>query len=217
MKRIAHTLALVLLAAANAGAQSISGIVRLKATQQPFVGVDVELWSDDSTVNVNRTVRSDSSGTFAFLNLPAAHYHLEFYAAQELLGAAGPYLVASDSDVQRAYLLDAPEKTFLAYQVERPVQRLRSNPRVPFPPELVAQGVHGQVTMQFVVDQTGRVVATSIKTIHSDDLRLVEPVKTALLEMRFEPAEVGGQKVKQLVQQSFNFTIGGGLSMATPP
>jgi len=32
-------------------------------------------------------------------------------------------------------------------------------------------------------------------------------VKQALSGMRFYPAEIGGRKVKQLVQQPFNFTL----------
>lgn len=223
MNRIAPALALLALAAAGAPAQSISGVIRMRPTQRPFFGVQVVLWSDDSTVNVSRSLRSDSAGTFSFLNLPAAHYHLEFYAGETLLGAAGPYVVAGDSDVQRAYALDVPdsalaqEKTFSVFEVERQVRPLRSNPRVAFPVELAAQGVHGQVTMEFVVDQTGRVVATSFHVVHSDDPRLTDAVRASLLEMRYEPAEVNGQKVKQRVRQSFNFTIGAGLSQTTPP
>ena len=32
-------------------------------------------------------------------------------------------------------------------------------------------------------------------------------VKNALAQMRFYPAEIGGRKVRQLVQQPFNFTL----------
>ena len=199
----------------------------MRPAQSPFAGVDVELWGDDSTVNVSRMVRSDSGGTFTFFGLAPGHYHLEFYAARQLLGAAGPYLVAADSDVQRAYVLDRPDttrlapedvdRTFSIIEVERPVRPLRSNPRVAFPAALAAQGVHGQVTVQFVVDESGRVVATSIRVLRSDDPRLTETVKTSVLEMRFEPAEIAGKPVKQLVRQSFDFLAGGATSMATPP
>jgi protein TonB len=35
----------------------------------------------------------------------------------------------------------------------------------------------------------------------------VQSVKNALPQMKFIPAEVGGRKVKQLVQQPFTFSI----------
>lgn len=226
MTRIASSIALLVLAAVSAPAQSISGIIHQRASQRPFSGVKVELWSDDSAVNVSRTATSDSSGIFAFLSLPAAHYHLEFYSGHELLGAAGPYLVAADSDVQRAYSLDLPDtarrsvdgdRVYSIFEVQRAARPLHSNRPLAFPRELAAQGVHGAVTMQFVVDQSGSVVPTSLRTIRSDDPRLTEAMRTALLQMRFAPAEIDGQKVKQIVRQTINYALGEPSSMSTPP
>ena len=40
-----------------------------------------------------------------------------------------------------------------------------------------------------------------------DQILLKNSVRSALNSMRFYPAEIGGRKVKQLVQQPFNFTL----------
>ena len=49
-----------------------------------------------------------------------------------------------------------------------------------------------------------RATVTVLKSSH--DL-FTNSVRSALSNMRFYPAEIGGRKVKQLVQQPFNFTL----------
>ena len=67
--------------------------------------------------------------------------------------------------------------------------------------------VEGEVLAQFVVDTTGRAEPNSLKVLKSSHDLFVQSVKNALPQMRFIPAEVGGRKVKQLVQQPFTFSI----------
>jgi protein TonB len=68
-------------------------------------------------------------------------------------------------------------------------------------------GVEGEVLAQFVVDTTGRAEANSLKILKSSHDLFVQSVRNALPQMKFIPAEVGGRKVKQLVQQPFTFSI----------
>ena len=68
-------------------------------------------------------------------------------------------------------------------------------------------GVEGEVLAQFVVDTTGSAENGSLKILKSSHDLFVQSVKNALPHMRFIPAEVGGRKVKQLVQQPFTFSI----------
>ena len=80
-----------------------------------------------------------------------------------------------------------------------------SQPR--YPDILRSAGVEGEVLAQFVVDTTGRAEAGSFKVLKSSHDLFVTAVKNALPGMRFIPAEVGGRKVRQLVQQPFTFAI----------
>ena len=63
----------------------------------------------------------------------------------------------------------------------------------------------GVVLAQFVVDTLGHAEPSTFKVLKTDRREFTEAVKTVLPEMRFIPAEVGGRKVKQLVQQPFTF------------
>ena len=60
---------------------------------------------------------------------------------------------------------------------------------------------------QFVVDTSGKAEAGSFKVLKTSHELFAQAVRSALPGMRFIPAEVGGKKVKQLVQQPFTFAI----------
>lgn len=98
-------------------------------------------------------------------------------------------------------------QTYFAFQVEKAVSPL-NNVTPTYPGMLQSQGVTGQVIAQFVVDTTGRVENGSFKEIESSHDMFTQAVRNALPRMRFIPAEVGGRKVRQLVQQPFQFNIG---------
>jgi len=75
-------------------------------------------------------------------------------------------------------------------------------------PNLLRQAaVEGEVLAQFVVDTTGRAEVGSLKILKSSHDLFTESVRTALPQMRFVPADVGGKKVKQLVQEPFSFSM----------
>jgi periplasmic protein TonB len=105
-----------------------------------------------------------------------------------------------------APIVDAGQ-TFFEFQVEKPVAPL-NNVAPTYPSMLQSQGVAGQVIAQFVVDTTGRADVSTFKSIESTHDLFTAAVKNALPRMRFQPAEVGGRKVKQLVQQAFAFNLG---------
>ena len=105
-----------------------------------------------------------------------------------------------------APIVDA-NQTYFEFQVEKPVVAL-NNAQPNYPGMLQSQGVGGQVIAQFVVDTTGRVDVSTFKVIESSHELFTSAVKATLPRMRFQPAEVGGRKVKQLVQQPFVFNLG---------
>ena len=95
------------------------------------------------------------------------------------------------------------------FQVEKPVV-LQSGTVMPKYPDILRQaGVEGEVLVSFVVDEQGSADAASFKVIRATHELFATAVKQALPAMRFVAAELGGKKVKQMVQQPFSFTLPG--------
>lgn len=100
----------------------------------------------------------------------------------------------------------AAGSAYAEYQVERIVQVVRAAvPR--FPDALRSSGVEGDVHATFVVGTNGRVEPGSIEVVDSPHRLFTDAVRSALLDARFRPAEVGGRAVRQLVSQSFSFRL----------
>jgi protein TonB len=95
---------------------------------------------------------------------------------------------------------------YAEYQVERIVEVIRGAvPR--FPDALRSSGIEGDVHVTFVVGTNGRVEPASITVSDSPHRLFTDAVRSALLDARFRPAEVGGRPVRQLVAQSFSFRL----------
>lgn len=129
--------------------------------------------------------------------------------------AAGP-IVASPGDFARVPMdpadgvgtpLPSPGATFRADQVEKQVAVLPGGSPPHYPESLRMAGVEGEVVAVFVVDDQGRVEAGSISFLRSDNAQFEREVRATLRDMRFTPAEVGGRKVRQLVQMPFVFKL----------
>src|ERR1051325_4362548 len=99
------------------------------------------------------------------------------------------------------------DQPYFEFQVEKPVVPAPGNTGPRYPEMLKSANVEGTVLAQFVVDTTGHVEPGSFKVLKSDHDLFTQSVKAALNNMRFLPAEVGGRKVKQLVQQPFQFQL----------
>ena len=96
---------------------------------------------------------------------------------------------------------------FFEFQVEKPVVAAPGSPSPRYPEILRTAGVEGEVLAQFVVDTTGRVEMNTFKVLKSSHDMFIAAVRNAMPNMRFIPAEVGGRRVKQLVQQPYTFNI----------
>jgi len=99
------------------------------------------------------------------------------------------------------------DQPFFEFQVEKPVTALPGSANPRYPDILRQAGVEGEVLAQFVVDTMGRAEPRTFKVLKSSHDLFGTAVKNALPGMRFIPAEVGGRKVRQLVQQPFSFAI----------
>jgi protein TonB len=99
------------------------------------------------------------------------------------------------------------DQPYFEFQVEKQVAALPDNPRPRYPDMLRSANVEGEVLAQFVVDTSGRAEMNTFKVLKSSHDLFTNSVKSALANMRFYPAEVGGRKVKQLVQMPFVFGL----------
>jgi periplasmic protein TonB len=99
-----------------------------------------------------------------------------------------------------------PEQPYFEFQVEKAV--MSAGGCVPRYPDVLRNAeVQGEVLAQFVVDASGRAEPGTFRVLRSSHDLFTAAVRQCLPEMRFLPAEVGGRKVKQLVQQPFSFMI----------
>jgi len=96
---------------------------------------------------------------------------------------------------------------YFEFQVEKPVQQIPGTGTPRYPDALRSSGVEGEVQAQFVVDEDGKAEVGSFKVLKATNELFAAAVRSALPQMRFYAAEVGGHKVKQLVQQSFQFKL----------
>jgi protein TonB len=100
-----------------------------------------------------------------------------------------------------------PNQTYYEFQVEKPVQQIPGTGAPRYPDALRSSGVEGEVQAQFVVDENGKAETGTFKVLKATNDLFANAVRSALPNMRFYPAEVGGKHVKQLVQQSFQFKL----------
>ena len=99
------------------------------------------------------------------------------------------------------------DQPFFEFQVEKQVQQIPGSGNLRYPDMLRSANVEGEVLAQFVVDTSGKYESGSFKVLKSSHDLFTAAEKNSLPTMRFYPAEVGGRKVKQLVQQPFTFSL----------
>ncbi|HEX6533906.1 MAG TPA: energy transducer TonB [Gemmatimonadaceae bacterium] len=96
-------------------------------------------------------------------------------------------------------------QAYFEFQVEKPALPREGNPRPRYPASLLRRGIPGEVLAQFVVDTNGKADVSTFVILRASDSTFVRPVREIIPRLRFYPAEVAGQRVRQLVQQSFLF------------
>lgn len=94
--------------------------------------------------------------------------------------------------------------TWLHVQVDRPAQH-DGEPELRYPKALRGSGIAGKVRLAFVISDAGRAQPWSIRLIGKAHPALAALARNVLLEMRFKPAELMGQKVPQYAMQEFEF------------
>ncbi len=100
------------------------------------------------------------------------------------------------------------EGAYFEFQVEKTALGDPGNPRPSYPSMLQSAGVEGKVLAQFVVDTSGRADMSTFKVLESSHELFTQAVRQALPRYHFFPAEIGGKKVRQVVQLPFTFALG---------
>lgn len=91
--------------------------------------------------------------------------------------------------------------------VDRAAEPDAGNPRPVYPETMRAAHLEGHVDVQFIVDTTGRAEPASIHVIAATHARFADAVRDVLRRSRYRPAEVHGHRVRQVVQQRFEFAL----------
>jgi beta-lactamase regulating signal transducer with metallopeptidase domain len=110
-------------------------------------------------------------------------------------------------DAGRGPQIVSSNQTFFEFQVEQQVSPMPGNPSPRYPDLLREANVEGEVLAQFVVDTLGRPIMDTFKVLKSTHDLFTNSVRLSLPNMTFHAAEVGGKKVKQLVQMPFQFSL----------
>lgn len=105
----------------------------------------------------------------------------------------------------------------LEIDVDSAVQRYTWSAAPEYPLALLRQEVQGHAFVIYVVDTSGTADSSSLQVVKATHQEFVDAVRQALPRMRFRPAILGGQKVRQLVQQNFAFKIQRPDTVLPPP
>jgi protein TonB len=95
------------------------------------------------------------------------------------------------------------------HAVDRPVLALAGSAAPRYPEPLRLAGVEGRVVARFVVDTLGRVEPGSVTVVRATHAAFATATVAAVGAMRFVPAEARGRRVRQLVEQPFEFRLDG--------
>jgi TonB family protein len=96
---------------------------------------------------------------------------------------------------------------YIAANVDRSAASTGTNPKPAYPAELLYRMIEASFSVYFVVDTTGRIDSTTIQIPPSVDRRFAKAVTDVLVRWRFFPAEIRGRRVRQFMEQPFEFRI----------
>jgi TonB family protein len=99
----------------------------------------------------------------------------------------------------------SPQHAYLRFQVQRHAVIIRGTHVPEYPESLRTNHMGGSAWARFVVDSTGRVDARSITIVSSTHPQISQAVRDGLKGMRFQPAQIDGRNVAEIVDLGFRF------------
>jgi len=154
---------------------------------------------------------SDSSGDLAAASLPEPMNTVGVSDITTVIKPSPPVAPKAESTTwappsKTTRALDTNKfKEFVDFNKldKKPQARSQQPPRYPF--ELKRQGIQGQCTVQFFVDENGTVSDPVV--ISSSHQEFQKPCLEAVLQWRFSPGMKNGRKVATRMQQAFPFKL----------
>jgi hypothetical protein len=206
--RIAATLAVLLVGARHAGAQTLGGQVVQLATNKPLGGASVALVDDSAQVVASTSASSE--GSF-YLDAPhAGDYRIVLFVS----GASfvSPSLqLDSGKTVERLFSVPDVPETFTAIpfarDVSTPTAPLPGSPVPVYPARMLSDSVRALVSTMFVVTEKGLPDMTTFRVLSAGSSDFVLAIRDALYRTRFVPAEKDGAAVSQVVQYTYDFGL----------
>jgi TonB family protein len=100
-----------------------------------------------------------------------------------------------------------PSVAFEMQDVDIQAEPLPTNPKPRYPPSMQRRQVQARFGVYFVIDTSGHIDLSSIElpTVSHEDF--LHEVLVVLPKWTFEPAVVGGRRVRERVLQPFNFQL----------
>ena len=111
-----------------------------------------------------------------------------------------------DANIKSAPTVNT-DQPYFEFQVEKQAATVPGSLTAAYPEILKSSGGDGKVTAQFVVDTSGRADMSTWKVLESTNDLFSQAAKDGVRKARFYAAEIGGKKVKQLVQLPFTFNL----------
>jgi len=202
----ALVLVLLLAFASSARAQTVvAGQVVNRGTRTVLPRVLVELL--DAADSVIASTTSGTDGTFALEAPAAGTYRVRLTAPESDSHVSDTLTVALGDYLAREFPINPAPKAFLEFQVDRPVVTAKGSQVPRYPDALRQQGISGCVLARFVVDERGLADTTTFRVIRFSRIEFAHAVRAALPGMRFTPAQINGRRVRQVVQQPYDFSI----------
>ena len=106
-----------------------------------------------------------------------------------------------------------PDQGWPLFRVRMPYIRIQTpadvlhQPTPVYPPAARKRGMEGDVTLQYVIDENGRVQAASIRVLEANYEDFVDAAVATIVASEYTPARVGVCPVKSLVQQQIRFRV----------
>jgi TonB family protein len=120
----------------------------------------------------------------------------------------GPVMKKLESaDVRVAQQSLEGDNAFSVLEVDSAVVYDPTSAAPEYPQHLMAQGIEGYAMVRYVVDSTGLVDTMTYRVLTATHGDFAVAVRRALPLMHFRPAMQSGQKVRQLVEQTFRFRM----------
>jgi len=126
----------------------------------------------------------------------------------QVSGESAPHLEAvGDPDSRAANNVASGDPAPSAYDVD--AIPMPENPKPVYPPSALRRNIEQAFAVEFVVDTTGRIDASSILIPPSVPSEFADSVRRALVRWHFRPATLRGLAVRRSVRQPFIFQIVG--------